>query len=231
MGDTPAQPSVKSLDSIALRTARAQMIREQLRARGIRNSQVLCAMASLPRHRFLPPELQTQAYADKALMVRDGQTISQPFIVAFMTAQLAPLQHCRVLEIGTGTGYQTALLAMLTKRVYTIERLENLHNDARLLLAEMGLTNIDFCLADGTHGWREQAPFDRIIVTAGAPAVPAPLLNQLANDGRMIIPLGDRGSQTLMLIHRKDDSFTQKAILDCRFVPLIGTFAWQAVFS
>ena len=214
-------------DTVALRAARADMVRQQLRPRGICDAKVLCAMARLPRHEFLPVPIRTEAYGDKAVAIGEGQTISQPYIVAFMTSQLAPRLTSRVLEIGTGTGYQTALLAMLAEKVYTIERIESLHRLSSRLLLDMGFSNIFFRLADGSGGWPEQGPFDRIIITAAAPAVAAPLLDQLAPGGRMILPLGDRSSQNLVLVEKEDHGIRQTLLLACRFVPLLGEFAWS----
>ena len=213
-------------DTAALRAARADMIRRQLRPRGICDAKVLCAMARLPRHAFLPAQKRTEAYLDQAVAIGDGQTISQPYIVAFMTSQLAPRPTSRVLEIGTGTGYQTALLAMLAEKVYTIERIESLHRLSGQLLGDMGFSNIFFRLADGSGGWPEEGPFDRIIITAAAPAVAAPLLAQLAPGGRMILPLGDRTSQNLVLVEKQDQAIRRTTLLTCRFVPLLGEFAW-----
>ncbi len=183
-------------------------------------------MARLPRHEFLPPQRRAEAYLDEAVAIGDGQTISQPYIVAIMTSQLAPLSTSRVLEIGTGTGYQTAILATLAAKVYTIERIESLYRQSVDLLEQLGFSNIFSRLADGSAGWPQEAPFDRIIITAAAPALPAPLLAQLAPGGRMILPLGDRTSQNLVLVEKQDNVITHTNLLACGVVPVLCEFAW-----
>ncbi len=208
------------------RRARADMIRHQLRSRGITDIAMLRAMARLPRHLFLPAGQQAKAYLDQAVGVEAEQSISQPFMVAIMTQHLKIQAGNRILEIGTGTGYQTALLAMLSHHVYTVERNAGLYDLARERLAGLGLANIFFQLGDGSAGWPQHAPYDRIIVTAAAPDIPPPLLDQLDINGRMIIPVGDRTEQQLIVVERSAGITTKKSLIQCRFVPLLGRFAW-----
>ena len=196
------------------------MVREQLHARGIRDSAVLMAMARVPRHRFVPPSEQRLAYADSPLPIGYDQTISQPYIVAYMaeTAQIA--SHERVLEIGTGSGYGAAILAQLAREVYTIEIIPELAERARGVLDELGYANVTVRAGDGYAGWREQAPFDAIVVTAAPDHVPPALVEQLAMNGRMIIPVG-RGDQEMRVITRTPAGVTQETTLLVRFVPLV----------
>jgi protein-L-isoaspartate(D-aspartate) O-methyltransferase len=202
------------------------MVRQQLARRGIRDRRVLDAMLTVPRHIFVPPAGRAAAYEDRALDLGRGQTISQPFMVATMTEALAPRPHDRVLEIGTGSGYQTAVLAELAGAVYTIERDAELALDARALLEELGFGNIRYLVGDGTLGWASQAPFDSILVTAGAPTVPEHLLAQLAPGGRLVIPLGDRNVQELYLVTLEGAERRLEWITSCRFVPLVGEEGW-----
>jgi protein-L-isoaspartate(D-aspartate) O-methyltransferase len=204
------------------------MVAAQLESRGIRNRRVLATMARIPRDWFLPPHLQRQAYDDTPLPIGNGQTISQPFIVALMTAALAPQRRDRVLEIGTGSGYQTAVLAHLVAAggVYTIERLPDLLVEAEERFRRLGLTNVETRLGDGASGWPEAAPFDAIVVTAAAPAAPAPLLQQLAPGGRMIIPIGDLGVQDLVIYQRTAAGIEERRVGSVCFVPLISRLAF-----
>jgi protein-L-isoaspartate(D-aspartate) O-methyltransferase len=204
------------------------MVTAQLAKRGIRNRRVLAVMDHLPREWFLPPHLQCHAYDDAPLPIGNGQTISQPYIVGLMTAALAPRRRDRVLEIGTGSGYQTAILAQLLAggRVYTIERLPDLLVEAEERFRRLGLTNIETRLQDGAGGWSDAAPFDGIVVTAAAPAAPAPLLGQLAMGGRLIIPIGDLGAQELVIYRRTADGLEERRAGSVRFVPLISRFAF-----
>lgn len=210
------------------RAHRRHMIAAQLASRRIRNRRVLASMARVPREWFLPPHLQREAYDDTPLPIGSGQTISQPFIVALMTAALAPQRRDRVLEIGTGSGYQTAILAHLVSggRVFTIERLPDLLVEAEERFRRLGLTNIETRLADGASGWPDASPFDGILVTAAAPAAPAPLLQQLALGGRMVIPIGALGAQELVVYRRTSAGLEEQRVGSVRFVPLISRFAF-----
>ncbi|HON65597.1 MAG TPA: protein-L-isoaspartate(D-aspartate) O-methyltransferase [Phycisphaerae bacterium] len=205
---------------------RRQMVFEQIHARGIRNERVLRAMEEIPRERFLPPEQAKNAFADAAVPIDAGQTLSQPYMVAAMTAQLDPQPHERVLEIGTGSGYQTAILARLAREVYTIERIASLQDAARILLRELGMENVKYRVGDGTQGWPEEAPFDAIMVTAGAPELPEPLIAQLAEGGRMVIPVGGSEEQTLTTVVRRAGRTIETPGMACRFVKLIGRQGW-----
>lgn len=205
------------------------MVREQLEARGIDEPRVLSAFRSVPREAFVPPEYRDEAYCDRALPIRCDQTISQPFMVATMTQALAVEEGHRVLEVGTGSGYQTAILAAMGADVFTVERHRDLTDRARenLRLAGYG-DHVRFRVGDGTRGWPEHAPYDRILVTAGAPAVPESLQNQTARPGRIVIPVGNRGGQTLQVLTRREDgSFTRQSSVSCVFVPLTGEEGWD----
>ncbi len=208
------------------RRQRVRMVEEQLRARGIRDERVLGVMADLPRERFVPASMRVQAYEDGALGVGEGQTISQPYIVALMTAELAVKPDDRVLEVGTGTGYQTAVLARLARRVYTIERLSGLARAAASTLKSLGIVNVETRVGDGSLGWPEESPFDRIIVTAGAPTVPQTLLGQLADGGVLVAPVGEHAAQRLVRVRRRGRTFHETPGLGCRFVKLIGGEGW-----
>ncbi|MFA5515888.1 MAG: protein-L-isoaspartate(D-aspartate) O-methyltransferase [Desulfuromonadales bacterium] len=209
--------------------ARRRMVESQIRARGIVDPLVLDAMLQVPRHRFVEEALTGQAYTDFSLPIGDKQTISQPYIVAAMTAALELSGGEKVLEIGTGSGYQTAILSRIASRVFSVERISTLARRARRILDELGCSNVNIRLCDGTLGWREAAPFDHIIVTAGAPAVPAEYLAQLAPGGRLVIPIGAREGQILRRITRTDqDDYSEEDLFDCRFVPLIGHSGWSA---
>jgi len=214
-----------SADDYAIR--RRQMVERQLIPRGITDERVLAAMADIPRHLFVEEALQGKAYSDNALPIGARQTISQPYIVAVMTQLLKVDVEDRVLEIGTGSGYQTALLASLAGTVYTVERLRALSNRAKQTLRDLGLENVHFRVGDGTAGWPEEAPFTRIVVTAGAPAAPAPLLAQLTTGGRLVIPVGDEKQQTLNVIIRGPAGFRTEQYDACVFVKLIGQEGWQ----
>lgn len=202
------------------------MVEEQLRARGVRDARVTAAMEELPRERFVAPTEAPSAYEDRALPIADGQTISQPYMVGVMTAALRLQPGHRVLEIGTGSGYQTAVLSRLAAQVYTVERIPDLARGAQRLLDELGLANIAFRIGDGTLGWPEEAPFDRILVTAGAPHVPQPLVEQLVDGGRLVLPVGLSSTQTLIAIDRYGNRTVEHALMDCRFVPLLGREGW-----
>lgn len=206
--------------------ARCRMVEEQLAARGIRDRRVLAAMSAVPRHLFVPRSERAAAYGDGPLALPHGQTISQPFMVACMTEALAAHPDDRVLEIGTGSGYQTAVLAELVREVYTVERDAELAQDARELLEELGYGNVRYLVGDGTLGWSGQAPFDGILVTAGAPSAPRELRAQLRQGGHLIIPIGTREEQELYRVTRAGDEFPRKWITSCRFVPLVGEEGW-----
>ncbi|BDV43581.1 hypothetical protein GURASL_25040 [Geotalea uraniireducens] len=212
-----------------LAVLRDTMIEEQLKWRGIRDPAVLAAMREIPREEFVPPELATIAYADRPLPIGEEQTISQPYIVAYMTEALELTAGDRVLEIGTGSGYAAAVLSRIAGQVYTIERLAELARTARNRLERLGYRNIVVHLGDGTLGWPDHAPYEAIVVTAGAPDIPRPLLEQLAEGGRLVIPVGPHPSfQTLVRIRRLGtDEYRREELLDVRFVPLIGSAGWE----
>jgi protein-L-isoaspartate(D-aspartate) O-methyltransferase len=203
------------------------MIVSQLVNRGIRHRRVLAAMAWVPREWFLPPHLAESAYDDAPLPIGSGQTISQPYVVALMTAALAPRRRDRILEIGTGSGYQSAILARLAGAVFTIERLPDLLVEAEERFRRLGLENITTRLGDGAAGWPEAAPFDGILVTAAAPRVPDPLPGLLAPRGRLVIPLGDLASQELVIFQRTARGLEERRAGGVRFVPLISRLAFQ----
>ncbi|MBI4718426.1 MAG: protein-L-isoaspartate(D-aspartate) O-methyltransferase [Planctomycetes bacterium] len=207
---------------------RHAMVEDQIRVRGVRGVRVLDALLRTPRELFVPPSHRAQAYEDRALPVGQGQTISQPFMVAYMTENLDVRPEHSVLEIGTGTGYQTAVLAVLAARVFTVERLSDLQVSAAQRLAELGIANVQFHNGDGSLGLPEHAPFDRIMVTAGAPRVPHALVDQLADGGRMIVPVGASLEQTIVVVARIGARVTEMPMLACRFVKLIGQDAWSA---
>lgn len=200
---------------------RQRMVREQLQARDIASGAVLRAIGKVPRHRFVPEKYRARAYADTPLPIGEGQTISQPYMVAYMTQALRLQASDKVLEIGTGSGYQAAVLAELVDSVYTIEIVEPLGTAAASLLESLGYENIHVRVGDGYHGWPDQAPFDAIIVTAGAEQLPQPLVDQLAEGGRMIIPLGPhRGIRDLVLVRkRRNGTVVRKSLMPVRFVP------------
>jgi protein-L-isoaspartate(D-aspartate) O-methyltransferase len=208
------------------RAERRRMVTQQIAARGVRDRRTLAAMVAIPRHCFVPPTLADAAHDDAPLPVGHGQTISQPFMVALMTAALAPRRRDRVLEIGTGSGYQTAILAHLVRRVYTIERLPALAEAARRRLADLGLANVEYRVGDGSMGWPEAAPFDGILVTAATPAIPEPLAAQLALGGRIAVPVGDLALQELVVGVQSPDGLVTRDAGACRFVPLIGRHAF-----
>lgn len=203
------------------------MVDRQLIPRGISDARVLDAFRKVPRHHFVPVPYNIGSYADHPLPIGAGQTISQPYIVALMTEALRLKGGERVLEIGTGSGYQAAILAELCGKVYTIEREESLLEGSRKVLAKEGYKNIFFKCGDGTGGWEEEAPFDGIIVTAAAPDAPKPLLQQLAEGGWLVIPVGTLYSQMLVSIEKKGKEYTQENLCGCIFVPLIGKYGWH----
>ena len=207
--------------------ARRRMVQAQLRDRGIRDLHVLRIMEAIPRHLFVDEVLEAKAYSDSALPIGASQTISQPYMVALMTQALDLTGEEKVLEIGTGSGYQTAILAELADRVFTIERIPEIGIAARDRLARMGYQNIVFRIADGSVGWREMAPFDRVLIAAGAPHVPAFLSEQLRLGGIAVLPIGIGENQTLVQAVRTERGWTQKNLCACAFVPLIGKDAWE----
>ncbi len=206
---------------------RKRMVERQLVARGIKDKRVLAAMEEAPRHLFVDDAQTGQAYADNPLPIGEGQTISQPYMVAIMTELLELVGDEKVLEIGTGSGYQAVILSRLCARVYTVERIGRLLEKAKRILKSCGCDNISYSLADGTNGWPEHAPYDRIIVTAGAPDIPDTLVDQLADRGRLVIPVGDRFTQTLKVLTRIGKKNKVENSTGCRFVDLIGRHGWS----
>jgi protein-L-isoaspartate(D-aspartate) O-methyltransferase len=218
-GQTNATPAGEEDRFVA---GRQRMVKEQLSSlgHGIHNARVLAAMGAVPRHEFIPMELRRRAYDDGPLPIGYNQTISQPYIVAFMTEQLEPQPTDRVLEIGTGSGYQAAVLAQLVAEIYTIEIVEPLAQHAEVDLKRLGYTNIHVRAGDGGRGWPEAAPFDAVIVTCAPEQVPPPLVEQLKDGGRMIIPVGLIGDQELLLLRKQGEKLAQRAVLPVRFVPM-----------
>ena len=206
---------------------RNEMVTKQIIARGISDPRVLSAMRKVPRHLFVSEAMMDQAYGDYPLPIGEQQTISQPYIVAEMTQALQLTPEDRVLEIGTGSGYQASILSQIAFRVYTIERIYSLYVRTRKLFDELRYHNIVTRYSDGTTGWKEESPFDAIIVTAGAPEIPTALVNQLAVGGRMVIPVGDRHSQDLIKLVRDQQGIHQANLGGCRFVKLIGEHGWR----
>jgi protein-L-isoaspartate(D-aspartate) O-methyltransferase len=206
--------------------AREKMIREQIVGRGVKDPRVIEAMLRVPRHLFLPEALLGQAYGDSALPIGEGQTISQPYMVAYLCESLGLRGSEKILEIGTGSGYQAAVLACLAERVYSTERIRALLERARKNLDQIRCQNVVTRLADGSYGWEEESPFDAIVVTAGAPSLPRPLAAQLKPGGRMVIPIGDRNAQKLVRIRREGSGFTQEELAECNFVALVGEYGW-----
>jgi protein-L-isoaspartate(D-aspartate) O-methyltransferase len=200
---------------------------EVLRRKGVRDLSVLRAVQMVPRHLFVPESVRHQAYDDTALPIGSGQTISQPYVQARYLELIGLTGREKVLEIGTGSGYQTALLALLASMVFSVERVPHLAQSARTALANSGIRNVTVLVGDGTLGWRPFAPFDAILVSAASPETPGPLVEQLALGGRMVIPLGDRASQTLTLVERNGDGVRVSTIADVRFVPLVGQFGFS----
>jgi protein-L-isoaspartate(D-aspartate) O-methyltransferase len=200
---------------------------EVLQRKGVRDLAVLRAVRMVPRHLFVPESVRHRAYDDAALPIGSGQTISQPFVQARYLELIALTGKEKVLEIGTGSGYQTALLAVLASMVFSVERVPHLAQSARAALATAGIRNITVLVGDGTLGWRPFAPYDAILVSAASPEVPAPLVEQLAIGGRMVIPLGDKEAQTLTLVERLEERVRTSTIADVRFVPLVGEFGFR----
>jgi len=206
---------------------REEMVRSQIEARGIKDPHVLSAFRKVPRHLFVSEALREQAYGDYPLPIGEQQTISQPYIVAEMTQALELGQDDRVLEVGTGSGYQAAILAQIVYRVYTVERRRTLYMQTRNLFDKLNFHNIVTRYADGTKGWQEESPFDAIVVTAGAPEMPEVLINQLAEGGRLVIPVGNQHTQELIKIYREKGNIQQTNLGGCRFVKLVGEHGWK----
>jgi protein-L-isoaspartate(D-aspartate) O-methyltransferase len=204
-----------------------EMVRSQIEARGIREPQVLSAFRQVPRHLFVSEALRDQAYGDYPLPIGEQQTISQPYIVAEMTQALELSKEDRILEIGTGSGYQAAILAQIVYRVYTIERKRSLYMQARGLFDKLKYHNIVTRYADGTKGWPAESPFDAIVVTAGAPQLPEVLINQLVQGGRLVVPVGSQHAQELIKIYRGKEDIQQTNLGGCRFVKLVGEHGWK----
>jgi protein-L-isoaspartate(D-aspartate) O-methyltransferase len=207
--------------------ARLKMVEEQIVSRGIKDAKLIAAVKKIPRHLFVEEALQNQAYSDHPLPIGEKQTISQPYMVALMTEALLLSGKEKVLEIGTGSGYQTAILAELSEKVFSIERIRSLAIRARKLLYELGYFNVEIKIFDGTFGWIEERPFDAIIVTAGSPDIPQPLIDQLAMGGRLVIPVGDAFVQDLFRVTKAEEGIKKEDLGGCRFVKLIGKYGWE----
>jgi protein-L-isoaspartate(D-aspartate) O-methyltransferase len=212
-------------DKFALQ--RLDMMHQQLQGRGITDQAVLEAMGKIPREEFIPSMYQFQAYTDNPVPIGMGQTISQPYVTALMMQSLMLDDSVEVLEIGTGSGYQTAILASTAKKVYTIERLEQLSESAQAVLGRLGLKNIEFAIGDGTLGWRQRRTFERILISAGAPAIPEPLAEELADGGVLVAPIGDQYSQQLTVARRLGSELIQTPVMSVRFVNLVGKFGFE----
>jgi protein-L-isoaspartate(D-aspartate) O-methyltransferase len=208
--------------------ARRRMVQEQVSARVVNDQRVIDAMLRVPRHLFVPEALAAQAYSDFPLPIGERQTISQPYMVGVMSEALQLKGGEKVLEVGTGSGYQAAVLALLARQVFSLERIPLLARQARRTLDNCGFARVNVKVTDGTFGWEEEAPFDGIVVTAGAPSVPEPYRAQLAIGGRLVIPVGDRVSQILVRVTRLNEKlFREERLFGCRFVPLIGDHGWR----
>jgi protein-L-isoaspartate(D-aspartate) O-methyltransferase len=206
---------------------RRQMLEHDLKGRDITDPGVLKVMAEIRRQEFIPPSYRFQAYTDGPLPIGCGQTISQPYIVALMTQALRVNQHCEVLEIGTGSGYQTAVLCKLAKKVYTVEKCNELSESAQAVLGGLGIKNVEFFIGDGSCGWCEKRTFDRIIVTAALPQIPQALADQLIDEGLMVAPVGSGTVQELMLGEKKNGKLSQRNICDVRFVKILGKYGFE----
>jgi protein-L-isoaspartate(D-aspartate) O-methyltransferase len=207
--------------------ARERMVQEQILARGIIDARVIAALRKIPRHLFVDPGIVNRAYDDSALPIGEKQTLSQPYMAARMTEALGLTGGEKVLEVGTGSGYQTALLAELCFNVFSVEKIRMLSRKARGLLDQLGYQNIALHVGDGTIGWSDHAPYDAIIVSAGSPATPKPLLEQLALRGRLVIPVGDEQGQSLLRVTRTRVGFKQEPLGECKFVKLFGKYGWR----
>jgi len=207
---------------------RERMVDEQLKRRGITDARVLDAMRRIPRHRFVEEGLAHNAYEDHPLPIGEGQTISQPYIVALMTSLLGLTGQEKVLEVGTGSGYQTAVLGALARRVCSIERLPRLAERARATLEALGVANVWIRVGNGALGWPDEAPFDRILVAAGGPSVPPPLVEQLVEGGRLVLPVGSAEDQVLTVVERAGGETRTRQCGECKFVKLVGKYAWES---
>jgi len=208
--------------------ARLKMVEEQIVERGIKDDKLIAAMKKIPRHLFVEEALQNQAYSDHPLPIGEKQTISQPYMVALMTEALLLTGKEKVLEIGTGSGYQTAILTELSEKVFSVERIRSLAIRARKLLYELGYFNVEIKIFDGTFGWMEESPFDAIMVTAGSPDIPQPLIDQLSIGGRLVIPVGEALVQDLFRVTKTEEGVKKEDLGGCRFVKLIGKYGWEA---
>jgi protein-L-isoaspartate(D-aspartate) O-methyltransferase len=207
--------------------ARSRMVESQLRRRGISNEEVLAVMASVPRELFVPADMVIHAYEDRALAIGQGQTISQPWMVAYMTQALAIKPHEKILEIGTGSGYQAAVISRLAAHVLTIERIPSFTARVRQLYKSLGYSNISLFTGDGSLGLPEHAPYDAIIVTAASPVIPDPLIEQLRLGGRLTLPLKSEGDEVLILVRKGEKGLDLTRLVECRFVPLIGVYGYN----
>ena len=207
--------------------ARSKMVEEQIVSRGIKDAKLIAAMKKIPRHLFVEEALQNQAYSDHPLPIGEKQTISQPYMVALMTEALLLTGKEKVLEIGTGSGYQTAIVAELSEKVFSVERIRILAIRARKLLYELGYFNVEIKIFDGTFGWIQESPFDAIVVTAGSPDIPQPLIDQLAIGGKLVIPVGNTFVQELFRVTRTEEGVKKENLGGCRFVKLIGKYGWE----
>jgi protein-L-isoaspartate(D-aspartate) O-methyltransferase len=215
------------IDGNKYTTERLRMVNYDLKGRGIADQRVLDVMSELPREIFVEKQYKSRAYSDGPLPIQCNQTISQPYIVALMTESLNITSECEVLEVGTGCGYQTAVSAKLAKRVYTIERFEELSSDAKRVLGQLNIANIEFYTGDGSCGWFEERTFERIMVTAALPKVPESLINQLTDDGIMVAPVGGAGTQRLMRYHKHESKMIETFICDVRFVKVVGRYGFE----
>ncbi len=218
--------SLKDSSGNSYSEERREMVETQIIARGVSDRKVIEAFLNIPRHLFVPPEYRDQAYRDYPLPIGYGQTISQPYMVAVMTELLELDNNHKVLEIGTGSGYQTAILAWIAKEVYTVEKIPELSARAQKILGKLGFKNVHFKVGDGSLGWPEHAPYDRIIVTAAAPYIPPPLVEQLKDGGIIVIPVGDRNSQMLVRGVKTDGTLKTEELFPCAFVPLKGEYGF-----
>lgn len=207
--------------------ARRKMVDNQIAARDVRDDRVLQSMRTIPRHLFVDEAMWGQAYNDYPLPIGEKQTISQPYIVALMTEALGLQPGDRVLEIGTGSGYQTAILASMAEWVYSVERIRSLAVRARQVLDQLRLYNVSIRIGDGSEGWREHSPYEAILVTAGSPDIPQPLVDQLVDGGRLVLPVGDRYAQTLFKVTKREDELLKEDMGGCRFVDLVGKYGWS----
>jgi len=226
-----AMPGRENNDEFA--AGRERMLKWDLQGRDITDPRVLAVMAEVPREQFVPPSHRSQAYHDGPLPIGSGQTISQPYIVALMTQHLRLNQSCNVLEIGTGCGYQTAVLCRLAKKIFTVERLSELAESARTTLGRLGISNVEFRVGDGSCGWPEarlpkSGCFDRVMVTAAVPAVPDPVARQLREGGLIVVPIGPTGAQELVVCEKKAGKLVERSICDVRFVRLVGKYGFEA---